>query len=758
MKKFFKLSAILCAVVMVLIIAAIFVVFSVADPNDYKEEIAGAVHKATGRDLSIQGNIDLSVFPWLGLKLGSVTLGNAPLFGKSPMAKVQNADIKLGLIPLLRKKLDIKRIVLSGLDVSLIREKDGKTNWDDLAGKFGKKEQKPEKPGEQGSEDILGGLVIAGLELTNVRISFDDRTRGTYHQISNLNLSSGQMKLGKPCKLNLQFNIDSANPEIRAGVNLRTVMNLLVNEKQADFDKTELSVVADEFNPDQQNKESAISGTADLAGNLLVKWGTGDFRADDLRLKTAIKGGQIPEGAADLDLKAGVNLNWKKETLDITGLDFSGPDKLTIRGALSMADFKQPKIRFDLTAGETDINKYVPKKGNKIKNKPDSGKGKPTKAFQIPDASGTLRIAGIRAGETYISDLFLNIDKGQKNKDSGKLNLKFNVASAKPEIQAGIDISALVNLLPGRDQLDMKNTRLALRLDKFVPDQQDKDSALAGSASLGGDMLVNWGAGSFRADDLKLKTSIRGAQIPGGSGNLDLKTRFSLNWKKETLTISGLDLSAYDMRITGNANADRLFSKPHIKSALDIAEFSPKRLLQRLGATVPGTKDPNALNKASASIGLNANQNLLNLSKLNIMLDQTALRGSANIANFRDPKIKFDLEVNKIDIDRYLPPKPKNAKEAKEAAEKIKDLEPPERLGSLDIDGRLVVDNLKIFKIRSQDTVVRITAKDGLFQVDPFSAKLYGGEYTSRITANLKEKTPVLPWTWIFRMFSLANC
>jgi AsmA protein len=44
-----------------LLTAAVFLI----NPNDYKDEIAAAVKKQTGRELAIQGDISLSVFPWL---------------------------------------------------------------------------------------------------------------------------------------------------------------------------------------------------------------------------------------------------------------------------------------------------------------------------------------------------------------------------------------------------------------------------------------------------------------------------------------------------------------------------------------------------------------------------------------------------------------------------------------------------------------------------------------------------------------------
>ena len=64
---------------------ALFAVAAIAfflffDPNDFREEIADAVKEATGRDLVIDGEVNLQLFPWLAVEVGHATLGNAPGF------------------------------------------------------------------------------------------------------------------------------------------------------------------------------------------------------------------------------------------------------------------------------------------------------------------------------------------------------------------------------------------------------------------------------------------------------------------------------------------------------------------------------------------------------------------------------------------------------------------------------------------------------------------------------------------------------
>ena len=56
--------------VIVLLVLASIAVVAFVDPNDYKDDIAKAVRDRTGRELKLDGNLSLSVFPWLAIETG----------------------------------------------------------------------------------------------------------------------------------------------------------------------------------------------------------------------------------------------------------------------------------------------------------------------------------------------------------------------------------------------------------------------------------------------------------------------------------------------------------------------------------------------------------------------------------------------------------------------------------------------------------------------------------------------------------------
>jgi len=59
---------------LVLIVIAAIVLPKIFNPNDYREQITQLVKDKTGRDITIGGDLELSVFPWLGVSTGRLTV------------------------------------------------------------------------------------------------------------------------------------------------------------------------------------------------------------------------------------------------------------------------------------------------------------------------------------------------------------------------------------------------------------------------------------------------------------------------------------------------------------------------------------------------------------------------------------------------------------------------------------------------------------------------------------------------------------
>jgi len=119
------LSVSMAAIILILLALPFFI-----DVNNYKDEIKQAMYDATGRNLDI-AHIKLSTFPWVGITLHDVQLQNTLGFTQPLMMSIKSIDIQLELIPLLSKKIEIKRFELDSPTLWLEKHLDGANNWTD---------------------------------------------------------------------------------------------------------------------------------------------------------------------------------------------------------------------------------------------------------------------------------------------------------------------------------------------------------------------------------------------------------------------------------------------------------------------------------------------------------------------------------------------------------------------------------------------------------------------------------------------------
>jgi uncharacterized protein involved in outer membrane biogenesis len=102
---------------------------SFLDVNRFRGVIAEKVKAATGRELTIAGDLDLKLGLPIALTAAKVRLANA-LWGSRPdMATVDRAEIAVAVLPLLRGTLRIDTVTVEGLDLLLETDAAGDGNW-----------------------------------------------------------------------------------------------------------------------------------------------------------------------------------------------------------------------------------------------------------------------------------------------------------------------------------------------------------------------------------------------------------------------------------------------------------------------------------------------------------------------------------------------------------------------------------------------------------------------------------------------------
>jgi uncharacterized protein involved in outer membrane biogenesis len=126
-----RLKTVLLVVVgliVVLVVAAVVVVKSI-DVNKYKPLIAEQVKAATGRELTIRGNLDLQIGFSPAVVVKDVSFANAPWGSRPEMVKLSQFEVEVALLPLIFRQIQIKRLILVQPDILLETDGKGMANW-----------------------------------------------------------------------------------------------------------------------------------------------------------------------------------------------------------------------------------------------------------------------------------------------------------------------------------------------------------------------------------------------------------------------------------------------------------------------------------------------------------------------------------------------------------------------------------------------------------------------------------------------------
>jgi len=173
----------------------------------------------------IAGDLDPSVFPWAGISIGEISLSNADGFGDLPFAKMGSADVKVELLPLLRRTVNIRTVELSGLELDLQRNAEGITNWDDLIATTSTRTTTEEEAGDaevttevEGNTATIAALAVGGIDISNATVRWTDAQAGLDAQLSDFDLKTGTIELAKPFSLETNFSVASNSLDLAADI------------------------------------------------------------------------------------------------------------------------------------------------------------------------------------------------------------------------------------------------------------------------------------------------------------------------------------------------------------------------------------------------------------------------------------------------------------------------------------------------------------------------------------------------------------
>jgi AsmA protein len=592
-----------------LIFAIIFIIVAglvalpfIVDPNDYKDEISTQVEKVTGRNLTLQGDIGLSVFPWIALELGPLSLSNAEGFKADAFAKVDAAEIRIKLMPLLKKQLEMDTIVLDGLVLNLETDKNGKTNWDDLT-QADEVVKEDKKPSEEKAGPALAAVSIAGVKLSNANILWSDATKGENFQLRNLNLNTDPLVPGEPTALETAFDLISAKPEAKAHVTLSSQVMVDMEKQQyalsdlsfttiaegkalpftqadialdanvqADLNKQLVSitdlVLAAKANNDKQSIDAKLS--AAISSNLATQ----QTVIEGLKLNADIADPALPGETAKLELSSKVTADLKQETVTLSAL------ALQLQELMLEADIKASNILSDKLGfvGSVNVKPFSLRKLAADMN------------IELPEMadSGTLETVALKS-ELEGSANHINAKQLALTFDQSNLTGQFAVNNfSKPGFNFKLKL----------DQIDA---------DRYLPPVEEADSEKTKAANTPATTAA--GGGSELPLDALRQINAKGSIDIGkmkATGLTSENIHVTIDAADGLVKLSPMRADLYQGKYNGNVSLDARGNK--LKLAIDesIKDVKAEPLLKDMTgeAKITGTANANAkLSGSGASVG-----------------------------------------------------------------------------------------------------------------------------------------------------------
>ena len=408
MKAFGKILGLFILGLLLIIVALGFSLTHLFYPNDYKDEIRKLVRERAHVELTLNGDIGWSLFPWLGLELhdASIATLNEPT---KPFADLQMLGLSVRVLPLLRKEVQMSDVRVEGLNLTLTRDETGHGNWEDI-GKVPPKPADPAQPAApapapESTADTAKPerswqplkLDIDSLTVNNARVDFNDMQKARQFTAESIQLSTGPVHNATDIPVKLTAFLSTNQPVVRTKTELTGKLRFDRALKRYQFDDMRFSGEA--AGDPLQGKTVTFSAQgqllADMSANV-AEWtnlrlsanqlrAIGELHVRDLDKSPQLSGGlsiaqfnlrdfldsigqpapALGEGSlTKLEMVTRIAATQSSVSLDDLTLKL---DDSTFTGHVAVEDFAKQSLRLQLKADTFNADRYRPPQSEQAK-------------------------------------------------------------------------------------------------------------------------------------------------------------------------------------------------------------------------------------------------------------------------------------------------------------------------------------------------------------------------------------------------------
>lgn len=303
------------------------------------------IEEATGRDLVLGNNIDISFWPALGFSVDNAALSNPDGFinparrggidaAEAPFIAANRIVFAVKVMPLLRGAIEVKQLIFEGAQVNMVAHEDGANNWT--------------FPTEQTAEDqtTLEDLRLDDVRLTDGVISFQGAEGGAPLVLQAIDASLALRSLDAPAQLQAAFDYRGERMNVDAEI----------GSPRAVLEKGETPITA---RVRTAPLEASFDGTFNSANGALT--GALDASGANLRNLFAWMGSPMDEGGGFRNYSLNARMERQGETTRLSNATIR-LDSINATGNLTLTMPEGGRMRVDgtLSAPAVDLNTYLP--------------------------------------------------------------------------------------------------------------------------------------------------------------------------------------------------------------------------------------------------------------------------------------------------------------------------------------------------------------------------------------------------------------
>ena len=466
-------------------IVIIYIILVSYDFNKLKPRISQAIREATGRELTLAGDVKIGIGLSPSLKVEKVSFQNAPWGSRPEMAKVKRFEIQVALLPLIRGEFDLKRLILIEPDILLETGPEGKWNFDIRTSGKPKAEEKKEE-----GQKSFPFLIFDEVRIERGILTYKGSQRGKTYTLKLESLNASLLGNEKPTGVSLKGFFDGRPFEIRGTTG--PLADLRAPEKAWPI-KLTAKVAGATITADGSIREVRKGKGLDLAIN-----------ANGPSLGRVAQFGGVPNIPDLGPFKLFAKFTDQDEKFTITHLNAFLGDSDIVGSVEFNLSGKQPLVRAELSSQKLDLRPFFLKTDKKTPEIQPPGKHTPKREKVFPseplsldrlraiDAHLTVKVGNLQIPGLALTNFNTDLLLGNGNLSAkelkfflsgGMINGQFNLRTQGKIADFKLNLKV--------DQLDIGSLLKALGAKQILEGKLDAEIELNGR----GRSVAEWMAG-----------------------------------------------------------------------------------------------------------------------------------------------------------------------------------------------------------------------------------------------------------------------